>query len=50
MATPRAQLGEAVSSWIADCHPLVVTEIVVAQSSDSRFHCVTLVVFFHDPR
>lgn len=46
MAEARASLGELVAEWLA-AHPRCkATEFVVTQSSDSRFHCVTLVVFF----
>jgi len=46
MAEARANLGELVNEWLA-AHPRCKpTEFVVTQSSDSRFHCVSLVIFF----
>lgn len=38
-------LGERVSEWIAATRCSDV-EIVVAQSSDAQFHCLTIVVFY----
>lgn len=42
----RNNLGELVSEWIASHPRRRVTEIVVSQSSDSRFHCLSLTVFY----
>jgi hypothetical protein len=42
----RLALGESVTAWIA-WHPQYrVTEFVVAQSSDSQFHCVSITLFY----
>jgi hypothetical protein len=46
----REMLGEAVTAWIAENPRLELTEIVVTQSSDARFHCVAISVFFWDGR
>lgn len=42
----RAQLGEKVTSWIAENPKREVTEMVVSQSSDSSYHCISIVVFY----
>ncbi|MBA3457483.1 MAG: hypothetical protein H0T42_30660 [Deltaproteobacteria bacterium] len=46
MFEKRQLLGEAVTEWMqahADC---VVVELVVTQSSDDRFHCIAISVFY----
>jgi hypothetical protein len=46
MQVGRDALGEVVTEWLAsrpECRP---TEFLVLQSSDSRFHCVSVVVFY----
>ena len=37
------------SDWIAANGHLKVTEMVVTQSSDAAFHCVTITVFYWEP-
>ena len=44
--TDRAVLGEVVTEWIASHPAHQVTEIVVRQSSDAEFHCLSLIVFY----
>jgi len=47
MHQDRAVLGEKVTAWIADnSNRLDVTGIEVYQSSDSAFHCLTIIVFY----
>jgi hypothetical protein len=46
MFQDRAVLGDKVTTWIADHPRSEVTEMVVTQSSDAAFHCVTIVVFY----
>jgi hypothetical protein len=44
----RAVLGEQVTEWIA-AHPAIhLIEIVVTQSSDYEYHCLTITVFYWD--
>ncbi len=46
MFEKRQVLGEVVTAWI-QAHPdCVVTEVVVTQSSDDRFHCIAINVFY----
>ncbi len=48
MANDRAHLGEKVTAWL-QAHPaLEVVDVVVTQSSDEAFHCVTITVFWRD--
>ncbi len=44
--TERSVLGETVTEWIARHPEHQVTEIVVRQSSDAEFHCLSLIVFY----
>lgn len=48
MMNERAALGDLVTKWIHDNPALELHEIVVTQSSDEAFHCVTLTVFYLD--
>ena len=48
-ATMFAARGHGFSeliAWLASHSHLVVTDIVVTQSSDSQFHCVAITVFY----
>lgn len=46
----REQLGETVTAWITAHRELTIVDITVVQSSDAEFHCVTIVVGYHEPR
>lgn len=49
MFADRERLGEKITAWIA-AHPRYrIVEIVVTQSSDSSFHCVSITVFYFNP-
>ena len=45
----RQILGETVTNWIAANQQLTVADVVVTQSSDAEFHCVTICVFYRLP-
>ncbi len=45
MAKERTELGEKVERWIRD-NKVDVVETVVAQSSDSEYHCISITIFF----
>jgi hypothetical protein len=48
----RQTLGEEVTAWIEAARRqrpgFQIVDIVVRQSSDEAFHCVTIVVFFNE--
>ncbi|MGH9885106.1 MAG: hypothetical protein ACREBE_06240 [bacterium] len=44
----RACLGEVATRWLAEHRELDVVDIVVTQSSDSAFHCITISVFYFE--
>jgi len=48
MIAARMQLGEAVSEWLAERPRIKIVDMVVTQSSDSRFHCVAISVFYNE--
>lgn len=50
VADARGALGEHITEWLASRPRCTPTEFVVLQSSDSRFHCVTIIVFFCETR
>jgi hypothetical protein len=48
MVGQRNELGESVTAWLAahpGCRP---TELIITQSSDSRFHCISIVLFYSE--
>ena len=49
LVSHRARLGELVTEWLDNRPALEITDIVVKQSSDSRFHCLSIVVFYREP-
>jgi hypothetical protein len=49
MHADRAVLGEKVTAWLAASKTIETTEMLVMQSSDHAFHCVTIVVFYRRP-
>lgn len=49
MIAERQVLGEKVTEWLS-AHPTYdIADILVTQSSDSRFHCIAITVFYTDP-
>jgi hypothetical protein len=48
IASHRAGLGDIVTSWLASHDEIEIVDMVVMQSSDSHFHCLTIIVFFNE--
>ncbi|HVR02680.1 MAG TPA: hypothetical protein VMT47_11150 [Polyangia bacterium] len=46
MRRERDELGEQITAWFAVHPQLAPVDTVVAFSSDNRFHCLTIVVFW----
>ncbi len=45
----RQSLGELITHWL-QAHPdLVIVDFTVRQSSDRSFHCLSIILWFHDP-
>jgi len=49
MHMDRAVLGEKVTEWLA-AHPTYeIADMIVTQSSDHAFHCITITAWYLDP-
>jgi hypothetical protein len=48
MFADRGQLGDRITTWIASGPQRKLTDIVVTQSSDAAFHCITISIFYHE--
>jgi len=46
MYMDRERLGEQVTEWLRT-NPVDVVDVVVSQSSDSRFHCIVITIFYN---
>lgn len=46
----REKLGEDIIAWLRAYPERVPVDTVVRQSSDARFHCFTIVMFWRVPR
>lgn len=49
MVADREVLGEKVTAWIRDRPAIVIEDVVVTQSSDERFHCIAITIFYTEP-
>jgi hypothetical protein len=47
-AKEREELGENVTRWLRSNADLEVVDRIVTQSSDSEFHCLTIVLFYRE--
>ena len=45
-AKDREELGESIRRWLQANADLEIVDRVVSQSSDSEFHCLTIVLFY----
>lgn len=52
MVAQRHTLGEQVTAWLEDARAtrpgFQLVDILVRQSSDRAFHCISIVVFFNE--
>ena len=46
MMEQRARLGEHVTAWLHAHSDRVPVAVIVRQSSDARFHCLSILVFW----
>ena len=46
LVADRLRLGEVVSTWLAKYPDYIITDMLVRQSSDAAFHCLTITVFY----
>lgn len=47
MFADREHLGDKVTAWLASSSHRKLTDIIVTQSSDAAFHCITISVFYY---
>jgi len=45
-AKERADLGEEITAWIEANPTVKIIDTQIKQSSDSEFHCLTIVIFY----
>jgi hypothetical protein len=50
MRRHRDELGDRITRWLGEHPHLVPIDTVVTQTSDVRFHCLTIVVFWRRAR
>ena len=48
MMSDRTKLGDDVTKWIQDHPSYEIREIIVTQSSDEAFHCLSMTIFYFD--
>ena len=48
MFADRGHLGDRVTAWLASGPQRKLTDIVVTQSSDAAFHCITISIFYQE--
>lgn len=48
MLAQRQQLGEQVSDWLTRHPSIDIVDVRVQQSSDDRFHCLSIIVFYRE--
>ena len=51
MFAQRQTLGETVTRWLEEARErpgFEVVDIVVRQSSDNAFHCISIIIFFNE--
>lgn len=44
----REELGDTITSWIRQHPEVEIVDYVVEQSSDSEFHCLSIVIFYRN--
>ncbi len=45
-ANERGRLGDDLSNWLRGQEGITIVDTVVRQSSDSQFHCLSIIVFY----
>ena len=52
MIAQRQTLGEAVTAWLEDAKArrpgFQLVDVVVRQSSDEAYHCITICIFYNE--
>jgi len=50
LARDRDALSDRITKWIRENPGLEIVDQVVTQSSDKEFHCLSILLFYRDPR
>jgi hypothetical protein len=50
MSRERNSLGDDISAWRKENPEFQMVDTVITQSSDSKFHCLAITVFYKDPK
>ncbi|TMQ03531.1 MAG: hypothetical protein E6J90_53280 [Deltaproteobacteria bacterium] len=48
MFADRGQLGDRITAWLSSSPHRKLTDIIVTQSSDAAFHCLTFSIFYQE--
>lgn len=48
MVADRAVLGEKVTEWLRANPHIEIVDKVITQSSDERFHCLAITLFYNE--
>jgi len=48
LARDREVMGETVTRWLAEHPELETVDREVRQSSDKRFHCLSIIVYYRE--
>jgi hypothetical protein len=46
----REELSDVVTRWLREHKDVEIVDREVLQSSDQEFHCLSIVLFYHDPK
>jgi hypothetical protein len=49
-AKEREEIGDLITQWLRENPTLEIVDRIVLQSSDNEFHCLTLTVFYRQPK
>jgi len=45
-AKEREELGEVITHWLQSNQGIEIVDTVIRQSSDSEYHCLTVVILY----
>ena len=48
-ARERSELGDEVTHWMDNNPEIEIVDTKIRQSSDSEFHCLTIIIFYNRP-
>jgi len=48
-AKEREEMGELITRWLRSNPDIEIANVEVRQSSDSEYHCLSVVIFYNKP-